>query len=57
VALHDEAMRIVHDYKLHGKGLGWIGIHLLASVLLTGCSGRTNDKPLPAAAWSLRVDS
>ena len=55
VASHDEAMRIVHDHKLHGKGLGWIDMHLLASAFLSGFSLWTNDKALAAAARSLRV--
>ena len=48
-------MRFVVDRKLHGKGLGWIDVHLLTSCLLTGCSLWTVDKALATAARSLHV--
>lgn len=54
---HDEAMRLVSDRRLHGKGLGWIDVHLLASSLLTGCTLWTKDKALTAAARTLKVDA
>ena len=54
---HEEAMRFVSDHKLHGKGLGWIDVHLLASVLLSECTLWTLDKPLAAAARSLKVSA
>lgn len=57
VAGHDEVLRVVDHHKLHGKGLGWIDVHLLASAFLSGCSLWTNDKALAAAARSLRVDA
>jgi len=56
VAGHDEALRFVADRRLHGKGLGWIDVHLLASSMLTGCALWTRDKALAAAARSLEVD-
>ena len=52
---HDEALRLVSERKLHGKGLGWIDVHLLASALLTGCALWTKDKALKAAARALKV--
>jgi len=54
---HDEALRLVSERKLHGKGLGWIDVHLLASSLLTGCALWTKDKALAAAARTLKVDA
>ena len=57
IADHDEAMRFVADRKLHGKGLGWVDVHLLASALLTGCRLWTRDKALRATARSLGVDA
>ena len=52
---HDEALRLVSERKLHGKGLGWIDVHLLASTLLTGCALWTKDKALAATARALKV--
>ena len=57
VAGHEEALGLVSDRKLHGKGLGWIDVHLLASALLSGCTLWTKDKALKAAARALNVDS
>jgi predicted nucleic acid-binding protein len=55
VAEHVEVLQFVHTHKLHGRGLGWIEVHLLASAQLTGCSLWTNDHALLAAARALRV--
>lgn len=55
-AEHDEVMQLVAQPKLHGKGLGWIDAHLLASTLLTGCTLWTRDPSLAKAARQLRVD-
>ena len=52
---HDEALRLVSERKLRGKGLGWIDVHLLASCLLTGCTLWTKDMALAAAARTLKV--
>lgn len=52
---HDEAVQLVSDRKLHGKGLGWVDVHLLASTLLTGCRLWTKDKALAKAAVTLAV--
>lgn len=55
VAQHDEVMRLVGGRKLHGKGLGWIDAHLLASALLTHCPLWTKDRALASAARSLKL--
>ncbi len=55
VAGHDEARHLVSDRELHGKGLGWIDVHLLASASLTDCALWTKDKALAAAARTLKV--
>lgn len=57
MAEHSEALRLVSDRKLHGKGVGWIDVHLLASSLLTGCRLWTKDKTLASAARALEVDA
>ena len=52
---HDEALRLLRTQRLHGQGLGWIDVHLLASALLAGCALWTLDKRLAAAASKLGV--
>ncbi len=54
---HDEALRLLSDRKLHGKGLGWIDVHILASCLLDGCTLWTRDRALAAAARALKLDA
>ena len=46
VASHAEALRFTEARKLHGKGLGWIGIHLLAASVLAGVELWTLDRRL-----------
>lgn len=55
VAENEEVLALVADRKIHGKGLGWIDVHLLASSLLTGCPLWTLDKALQAAAKQLGI--
>jgi predicted nucleic acid-binding protein len=57
VASHEEALHFAAERKLHGKGLGWIDIHLLASAVLTGCRLWTLDKTLASAAKAARVEA
>lgn len=55
VADSDEALAYIEHHKLYGKGMGYVDVHLLASVALTeGASLWTHDKRLHAAAASLR---
>ena len=54
---HDEALRLVSQRELHGTGIGWIDVHLLASCLLTGCTLWTKDRALAAAARTLKVEA
>lgn len=55
VASHEEAMILVTDRKLSGKGIGWIDVHLLASTLLSNCTLWTKDKALQTISRSLNV--
>jgi len=55
VAGHEEALYLVSDRKLYGKGLGWIDIHLLASALLSKSTLWTKDKALAASARALET--
>ncbi len=42
MATEDEALHCIEENHLHGRGLGWTDVHLLASALLT-----------PARLWTL----
>ncbi len=55
VAEHGEVMRLIEARTLHGKGLGWIDTHLLASALLDGAPVWTLDRSLATAAQSLGI--
>lgn len=55
VAEHEEVMRLVGDRRIHGRGLGWIDMHLLASSILERCALWTLDKRLGAVATELGV--
>lgn len=51
----DEVLRFMAAHQLHGKGLGWVDVHLLASCRLHRCALWTRDKRLLAAAEVLGV--
>ena len=53
----DEVLRLIEVRKLHGKGLGWVDAHLLASTLLSGCTIWTLDKAMGDAAARLKVSA
>lgn len=55
LAGHDEALEFLEHAKLHGKGIGWIDIHLLASARLAHASLWTLDRRLARAAGSLSL--
>jgi len=46
-------MKFIENYRLMGKGLGYIDIHLLASAMLTGIPLWTIDKKLNEVAIKL----
>ena len=52
---HQEVLSFLEARRLYGRGIGWVGAHLLASTLLTGCTLWTLDKPLRRAAAALNV--
>ena len=45
-AEHEDIMRFIEKYRLMGKGLGYIDMHLLASAVLTNIPLWTLDKNL-----------
>lgn len=49
-AEHDEVLQFIQANGIHGRGLGWIDTHLLASALLSGCSLWTKDRSLATVA-------
>jgi predicted nucleic acid-binding protein len=54
VADNDEVLGFIERLGLHGKGIGYVDVHLLASVKLTdGARLWTRDKRLRAAAGDL----
>jgi hypothetical protein len=55
IAQHEEVLQFVDQEKLYGRGLGWIDVHLLASVRLMHLSLWTLDKPLLRVAKSLGI--
>ena len=55
MAEHQEVLQLVGVRGIHGRGLGWIDMHLLASALLDGCALWTLDKRLEEVAAELGV--
>jgi predicted nucleic acid-binding protein len=51
VAEGDEVLRFIESHVLHGKGIGYVDVHLLASVVLTeGARIWTRDNKLRLVA-------
>lgn len=56
IAEHDEVMTLIETRALHGLGIGYVDVHLLASALITPDTWLwTRDKRLEAAATELGV--
>jgi predicted nucleic acid-binding protein len=56
VATDVEALQFIDDHRLIGKGIGYVDVHLLASVVLTeGAQLWTGDKRLRAVATRLGI--
>ncbi len=54
-AEHGEVMQSIENYRLMGKGLGYIDMHLLASALMTEIPIWTLDKKLKEASIKLCI--
>ena len=52
----DEYLFFINAKRLYGKGLGFVDIHLLASVKLSDITIWTLDKKLEEAAIRLKID-
>jgi len=53
VADHDEVMTFIQRQRLHGRGVGYIDVHLLASAAMDGAHLWTKDQRLRALATRL----
>jgi predicted nucleic acid-binding protein len=56
VVPHREVVEFVRERRLHGRGIGWIDVHLLASALVGRVSLWTADPRLAAVATELGVN-
>lgn len=52
---HVAVVEFVAARKLHGRGVGWIDVHLLASTVVERCTLWTADGSLAELAAELRV--
>jgi hypothetical protein len=55
IAEHAEVMALVARRRLHGRGIGWLDAHLLASALLSDAALWTRDRPLDRMATLLGI--
>lgn len=54
-AEHAEVLGFVERYRLHGRGIGWVDAHLLASARLSGSVVWTLDTRLRKVAALLKL--
>jgi predicted nucleic acid-binding protein len=54
-AEHEEVMQFIDNYRLMGKGLGYVDMHLLAAALLTRVPLWTLDQKLQVVAVKLEL--
>lgn len=52
---HSDVVAFVRDRKLHGRGIGWVDVHLLASALVGRLQLWTADPALAASAKELGI--
>lgn len=57
VARDVDVMTFVESRRLHGRGIGWIDAHLLASAVLSNAGLLTRDRRLARVAGTLGVGS
>jgi len=55
VVAHADVVAFVRDRRLHGRGIGWVDAHLLASSLVGRCQLWTTDPALAALGRELGV--
>lgn len=52
---HGDVVAFVTSRRIHGRGVGWIDVHLLASAMVAGVRFWTADGPLDALADELGI--
>jgi predicted nucleic acid-binding protein len=52
---NSEVVEFVRRRKIHGRGIGWIDAHLLASAIVAHSTLWTADRPLTAVAQNIGV--
>jgi predicted nucleic acid-binding protein len=52
---HGEVVAFAHERRLHGRGVGWIDAHLLASALVGRLKLWTTDPRLATLAKELGI--
>ena len=55
VVLHSDVVAFVRDRRLHGRGIGWIDAHLLASALVGRLKLWTIDPAFATLAKEMRI--
>lgn len=55
MAEHEEVLRLIESRRLHGRGIGWIDAHLIASALLSRSPLWTLDRKLRVVSSSLAI--
>ncbi len=55
-AEHEEVMQFIENYKLMGKGLGYVDMHLIASAVLSKVPIWTLDKKLKDVSLKLGLN-
>ena len=55
VVSHEEVVAFVRDRRLHGRGVGWVDAHLLASSLVGRLKLWTTDPSLESLARELGI--
>jgi predicted nucleic acid-binding protein len=55
IVAHDEVVAFVRHRRLHGRGIGWIDAHLLASALVGRLTLWTTDPRLATLAMELAI--
>ena len=55
VVAHDDVVAFVQSRRLHGRGVGWIDAHLLASALVGRLKLWTTDPRLAVVAAELGI--
>ncbi len=55
VVPHEEVVEFVRARRLHGRGVGWIDVHLLASAIVGGISLWTTDPRMSVVAAEMGI--